>query len=202
MRITKRKNVHVPWLELARSPAEYLDASTIPNDYKVFDPSKMTRFTIEQLWTHWTRRARTDEPILVFTKGRSQDMGVSPGYTDPHQRHPINAINALKAGRDYVEIGDDDAGYEEPDGHARKRSNVADKGEEVSGPENRPPPSKRPRLSGQATVLDDDSPAANSSNRPVYLSSLSSEPPFRTLVDAVLALPALVSFVIFISVIV
>lgn len=192
MRVTKRKSVHVPWLELARSPTEYLDASTIPDDFKLLDPSKMTKDAIHRLWWHWSRRAANDQPILVFTNGRSQDMGVSPAYTEPQRRR----INAMKPGIDYIPIGEDD-GDEEPDSHARKRSNVADEGEGSSRSQIRPPPSKRPRLSGQATV-DKDSPAANSSNRPAFLSSLSREPSFGTLISTVLALPASVSFVIFI----
>lgn len=192
MRVTRRKSVRVPWLELARSPAEYLDASTIPNDFKLLDPSKMTKYAIDQLWWHWTRRAEVDQPILVFAKGRKQDMGTPPANTDPRPY----TINALEPGVDYIPI-DEDPSDEAPDSHARKRSNVANEGEGSSGSQIRPPPSKRPRLSGQAAI-DKDSPAANSSNRPAFLSGLSLEPSFRTLIDTVLALPASVSFVVFI----
>ncbi len=83
------------------------------------------------------------------------------------------------------------------DSHARKHSNVADKGEESLGSQIRPPLSKHPCLSGQATV-NKGSSSSNSSNRPAFLSSLSLKLSFRTLIGTVLALPASVSFVIFI----
>ena len=49
MRINKHKKVHVPWLEQARDPIWYLDADTIPKDFKVLDPSKLTKAMIYSL---------------------------------------------------------------------------------------------------------------------------------------------------------
>jgi hypothetical protein len=49
VRITKRKKVHVPWLELAKTPA-YLDLDTIPEGFKVLDPSKLTKNMVSDLW--------------------------------------------------------------------------------------------------------------------------------------------------------
>ena len=66
MRFTKQDKVHVPWLELARTPTKYLNMNTIHKGFKVLDPSKLTKMMISQLWDHWSERAKAKLPILIF----------------------------------------------------------------------------------------------------------------------------------------
>lgn len=193
MRITgKRDKVHVPWLELARTPTKYLDADTIPQGFEVLDPSKLTKLMISRLWSHWCTRAKAKLPILVFIKARRQDLGLSAGLEVPRT-----------AGKrmQYVEVGSDDQPTgDELDGCAGKGKDGVDEGEGISGSPVGPPPSKRPRLSGQPAVPEDQSPAANESDRPKFLYSLSLDPSYKTLLDGMLALPIFVSpFFVFIS---
>jgi hypothetical protein len=67
VRITKHTKVHVPWLELARMP-DCLDVDTIPEGFKVLDPSKLTKKMVSDLWSHWSERAEAELPILIFIK--------------------------------------------------------------------------------------------------------------------------------------
>lgn len=178
MRITGRKKVHVPWLELARNPTEYLDVDTIPNGFKVLDPSKLTVAMIDRLWFHWSSRAAAKLPILIFTSARWQDKATT-----------VRNQAFLKSIRNVPVASDDQVG---DNGHAAKRKDGADKGEETSRSV-RPPPSKRPRLFAQPVVPDEQSPGANNSDRQKFLVSLSSDASYKVLLDAVLALPAFVS---------
>jgi hypothetical protein len=163
VRITKRDKVHVPWLELGRMPMKYLDVNTIPKDFKMLDPSKLTKTMIGQLWDHWSERAKAKLPILIFIKAQEQDLGIRARYEEPSagQKRIANA---------YVEVGSDD-----------QASDVG------------PPPSKRPRLFKQPAVPEEQSPAANNSDRLKFLHSLSSEPSYKILLNGVLALPVSVS---------
>jgi len=52
VRITQCDKVHVLWLELARMLEKYLDANTIPEGFKILDPSKLTKNRILELWSH------------------------------------------------------------------------------------------------------------------------------------------------------
>jgi hypothetical protein len=188
VRITKRDSVHVPWLEVARSPTAYLDVDTIPDGFKVLDPSKLTKAMIFELWCHWSARAMAKLPILIFIKARHQDLGLSAQW-DLKRPQAAPKRKAIP----YVDVGSDDqASNDELDGHGNGKD-VADKGEGTSGSSIRQPPSKRPRHSGHTAVPDKQSPAANSSDRPKFLSSLSPDPSYKALVDGILALPVFVS---------
>lgn len=183
MRITKRDKVHVPWLELGRSPTEYLDADTIPEGFEVLDPSKMTKSMVFRLWSHWSMRAKAKLPILIFLKAPSQDLGLSI-------RENMKKAWLKRKRIAYVAIGSDDqASDEELDGYASKGGDEANKGEGTS----RPPLSKRPHLSGQPTIPGKQSPAANNGDRLKFLRSLSADPAYKMLLDAILALPISVS---------
>ena len=181
MRITKREKAHVPWLELARTPTKYLDVNTIPEGFKVLDPSKLTKNRVFDLWCHWSDRAKANLPILVFIKAREQDLGVRARYNleKPSVSKKRMAVNVAS---------DDETGNDKLDG-------PADKGEGTSGSPHRQPPSKRPRLSLSPwpVVSEEQSPAANNSNRQKFLYGLCNHPSYKTLIDGVLALPVSVS---------
>jgi hypothetical protein len=180
VRITKRERAHVPWLELARTPEKYLDVDTIPEGFKVLDPSKLTKDRIFDLWCHWSGRARAKLPILIFIEAREQDLGI-------HARYELEKPSVVKKRVAYVDVGSDDqTGDDELNG-------PADKGEGTSGSLHKQPPSKHPRLSQQPAVPDKRSPAANNSDRRKYLYSLCIHPSYKTLVDGMLALPLSVS---------
>lgn len=191
MRITKRDNVRVPWLELARAPTTYLDSDTIPEGFKILDPSKLTKDMIFELWSHWNRRAMAKLPILVFIKSRDPELPAfsnQSGTEEPRKRITKKRIA-------YVDLSDDQTSDNEPDGHTG-----TDKGEGTSGSAIRPPPSKRLRLSQQPepALPEEQSPAANNGDRLKFLSSLSVESSYKTLLDGVSALPALVCLFFFI----
>lgn len=179
MRLTKRDKVHVPWLELARVPTKYLDANTIPEGFEVLDPSRLTKIMIGQLWSHWQTREKAKQPTLIFTGARAQDLGLRAGWEKPRVEKRVA----------YVDVGSDDqSSGDELDG--------ADKGEGTSWSSVRPPPSKRLCLSREKAVqpvLEEESPAANNSDRSKFLHSLSLDPSYKTLLNGVLALPVLVS---------
>ena len=100
--------MHVPWLELARSPKRYLDVNTIPKGFKVLDPSKMTVSMIYQLWSHWSHRAKRELPILIFKRGRRQDLG-----TDTW-KEPSRVVQKRKVD-DYVDVDLDDVDVDSDD---------------------------------------------------------------------------------------
>jgi len=180
VRVTKRDNVHVPWLELARTPTKYLDINTLPEGFEVLDPSKMTKRMISQLWFHWTKWADAEQPILIFLEGRDQDLGSSARWTR----------NRPSANRKRLAYVDDEASDDELDGHAGKSQDGANKGEGTPESLDRLPLSKRPRLS---PVPDEQSPATNNKDRKKFLCSLSLDPSYITLLDRVSALPVSVS---------
>ena len=186
VRITKWDRAHVPWLELARMPAEYLDIDTIPEGFKILDPSKLTKNRISELWCHWSKRAKAKQPILRFIKARDQDLGM-------RARYEMDKPQVVQKRVAYVDLSDDETSDDELDGHAGKRKNGSDKGKGTSGSSIRPPPSKRPRLSRQLAVAEEQSPAANNSNRSKFLYSLSSDALYKTLLSRVSALPVFVS---------
>lgn len=197
MRVTLRKKVHVPWLQLGREPELYLDLETLPEGFNVIDPSKLTKHALGQLWDHWSERARARQPILRFTLARTQDVAL-PGsrFVRQPKRNRI------------LESTDDES---DPDGQAKadkdrlvgpsvglpqsKRSRLwHDSDDQATDDEpERPPPSKRPRLSKHTAAPDEQSPAANNNSRTEFLRSLSKETLFVALLDGVLALPAVVS---------
>lgn len=168
MRITKREKVHVPWLELARAPSDYLDPGALPEGFNVLDPSKLTKDMVRTLWCHWSGRARANLPVLVFIKARKQDLSISARY-NTEKTKPVLGKRAVA----YVEPGSDDE---------------ADDSESE-----RPPPSKHPRLSKEATIPDNLSPAANNGGRAEFLRRLVKDPVLWILLRGVEALPGVVS---------
>jgi hypothetical protein len=182
VRVTKRDNVHVPWLELARTPSKYLDITTLPEGFQVLDPSKMTKRMISQLWFHWSKRADAEQPILIFLEGRDQDLGSSARWTR-------NRPSANRKRLAYVVVDSDD----ELDGPSGKSQDGAHTGEGSPESLDRLPLSKRPRLSEAPAIPDEQSPATNNDDRKKFLSSLSQDPFYKTLLDGVLALPISVS---------
>jgi hypothetical protein len=168
VRVAKRGRVHVPWLELARKPEKYLDADTIPEGFKVLDPSKLTKVMVSDLWSHWSGRAKAKLPILIFITAREQDLGT-------RARYPMQTPLVRKAHVAYLDIGSDDSASD--DG--------ADKGEGAPGSPIRSPP----------PIPEEESPAANDSNRSQFLYSLSLQvdPAYKALLNGMLTLPVFVS---------
>jgi hypothetical protein len=115
-----------------------LDADTIPEGFKVLDPSKLTKVMVSDLWSHWSGQAKAKLPILIFITAREQDLGT-------RARYPMQMPLVRKAHLAYLDIGSDDSASD--DG--------ADKGEGASGSPIRSPP----------PVPEEESPAANDSNR-------------------------------------
>ena len=187
MRITKRDKVHVPWLELARTPTKYLDVNTIPEGFKVLDPSKLTKDRIFDLWCHWSGRARKNLPILIFIKAREQDLGI-------RARYETEKTSVAKKKMAYVNVGSDDQTSND------KLDGLANNGEGTSGSPDKQPLSEQLGLPQQPAIPDEQSPAANNSDRPKFLYSLCIHPSYKILVDGVLALPVAVSLFYFIYV--
>lgn len=180
------EKAHVPWQELTRAPEKYLDTDTIPEGFQILDPSKLTKNRIDELWCHWSARAKAKQPILVFKKARDQDLG-------SRARWELVVPRAVRTKPAYVDLSDDQTSDDEPDGRAGKRKDGPDTGEATSESSVRPPPSKRPRLSGRLAVPEEQSPAANNSNRSKFLYSLSCDTVYKTLLNNVSALPVFVS---------
>jgi hypothetical protein len=185
VRITERKKVHVPWLELGRAPSNYLDVETIPEGFKVLDPSKLAKSMISRLWSHWSTRAKAKLPILIFIKAREQDMGLYAGLEKPL---------VDKKRKAYMDVDSDNQGCNDELDVGKGKDRAEEGGSEASS---RQPSSKRTRLSEQTIVPEEESPAANSGNRTEFLYSLSSDSSYKLLVDIVLALPVSVSSVSF-----
>jgi hypothetical protein len=73
VRVTRSRSARVPWLALGKPKADLLDAETIPEDFKVLDPSKLTKNNVTKLLSHWRERETSDQPILIFNKAQEQD---------------------------------------------------------------------------------------------------------------------------------
>jgi hypothetical protein len=191
-RITKRDKGSVPWLELARKPTKYLDVNTIPEGFKVLDPSKLTKDMVFNLWCHWTARARAKQPILIFNAARKEDLGFRTQRPDLETSVAVGKRKAIA----YVDLSSDDqaSDNELEDRHTGKGKDWAGKGKGNPGSPATQPPFKRPRLFKRAAIPEEQSPTSNKDNKPNYLRSLSSEDCYRTLLDGVLALPLMVSF--------
>jgi hypothetical protein len=156
---------------------KYLECDTIPEGFKVLDPSKMTKAMISKLWRHWTARTVAEKPILIFIDAQKQDFDQFalregrvpvPAQKGPERVYP-ESVNLLSD--DQVSGPDDDAGI--------SKSPVG------------LPPSKRPRH--LLAIPHKESPSANNSDRPKFLRSLCNDKAYLKLVARVLALPASVS---------
>jgi hypothetical protein len=162
-----------------------LDVDTIPEGFKVLDPSKLTKKMVSDLWSHWSERAEAELPIFIFIKAREQDLGRKArgrqGVTEP------GTVAGRSDGDRWVTVWSDEEQSSDGD------LDEAYMGEGTSGPFVRPPPSKCPRISGQLALSDGESPAAHNSNRLKFLCSLSLEASYKTLLDGVSALPVSVS---------
>jgi len=167
-------------------PTKYLDADTIPKGFEMLDPSKLTKVMISCLWSHWAAQAKVKVPILIFITAQRQDLELSAGLEVPQ---------VVKKRKPYVEVeSGDDQGDDDLDGCAGKGKDGVDKSKGISASPVRPPPSKRPRLSGQQpAVPEDQSSAVNNSDRPKFLYSLSLNPSYKTLLNGMLALLIFVS---------
>jgi hypothetical protein len=140
VKITKRKDTRVPWLELGKSPADYLDVDTIPEGFKVLDPSKMTKNMITQLWDHWTTRAEAKKPILRFLKAQDSDLGLSALARAVERAKKQGKTRLFKRAAYIDDIGSDDQSSDSDGDDGANSSNG------MSRAPARPPPSKRPRL--------------------------------------------------------
>ena len=193
MRFTKQDKVHVPWLELAKTPTKYLNMDTIPEGFKVLDPSKLTKAMVGRLWDHWSERAKAKLPILIFINARDQDFGLSRSLARRARHRPLITRTRIQSSSSE---SDDQAGGDKPlDDHAEKSkgADAADKGEGTSESPVRPPPPNNPHLSEPTGVPDKGSPAANTSDRANFLHSLSGDTSYKSLLDGVLTMPDLVS---------
>lgn len=198
--------MHAPWLELTRPDNHYLHPDSIPEGFNISDPSKLTKPIIDKLWAHWRTRERKNLPIVEFVSARPKDL-------DPWKFGLVSNEPHVAKRKPYVEVDDDTDHEPQPEllmdkGKARfdsggigddlslfagKGKAVDDQGEGTSSSASLPKPlSKRPRLSGQPDVPEEGSPAANESDRPKFLSSLSLDPSYKALIDAFMALPIFV----------
>ena len=177
MKVTKRKRSHTPWLELSHAAADYLDPATIPEGFNICDPSKLTKAQIDGLWAHWRAQAEKKLPIFRFIKAKRNDIGLV-GSSETVQRPPKQ--------KPYVEVSDDDEDEQDALEDVRQE-------EGTLSSTSKPPPSKRSRLSGQYEEAEDQSPAANGSDRIKFLYSLSKDSSYTAVVDALMALPIFVS---------
>jgi hypothetical protein len=210
VRVARGKaDVRVPWLDIGREQDLYLDADTLPDKFQVVDPSKMVKAEIGRLWKHWSNRARANLPILVFTSAREQDIGLSgpaefakriPDWLRPKWRkrlasddEPDDETNADK------DKGVSGPSVRPPSPKRRRLSKPtsvnfwSDDEAADNEPETLPNRSPLSKVSKQAVVDDEQSPAANKSNRMEFLRKLSGETSYITLLDGALALPAVVS---------
>jgi hypothetical protein len=144
---------------------------TIPEDFKVLDPSKLTKNNVTKLLSHWRERETSDQPILIFNKAQEQDK--SGGFF--RGREP--SLMTKKRAADT---------YDEFDGGDSDDESGSDKDEGPSG-------SKRPRLSEQPGVPEEDSPAANIENKSAFLLNLTEEASYNSFMFRSLELPQPVS---------
>jgi hypothetical protein len=179
VRIAKRSKVRVPWLELARVPTKYLDVGTLPEDFKVLDPSKLTNDMVNALLNYWAARARAKLPILMFIAARYQDQGCAQ-----HLDLETSRVAGKRKADEYADLSSDNQASDDEleEGHRGNPGSSA-----------RQTPPKRRRLFKQPAILVKQSPASNNGDRPKYLYSLSSDRSYKTLLDGVLALPVSVS---------
>lgn len=171
-------------MELAKAPTKYLDADTIPEGFKVLDPSKLTKSMVSDLWSHWFERAKAKLPILVFIEAREQDMGRKARCTVDIPMDISRPLAGRKRTPYNYNWSDDEASDGEMGSLAK---DGADKGKGTSRSPARPAPSKRPRIS------DEGSPAGNCDDRQNFLYGLSTEPSYKALLNSVLLLAACVS---------
>ncbi|KAF8141806.1 hypothetical protein EV363DRAFT_1443743 [Boletus edulis] len=212
-RIAKRQKVHAPWLELSHAATQYLDSDTIPQGFKISDPSKFTKAQLDRLWSHWKARASADMPILWFIKAKQNDLGWSTQIAEEHSRV------ASKKGKEstYVNVDDDDEVQGEGEGEKDENKEKGTTSSATQAPTSNSPPlqdqsvalenqdptqekdissftmvaprSKRPHLSDSSAALEDQSPAAYGKDRIKFLSSLSTDSSYLALVNALMTLP-------------
>ena len=218
MRAAGRKKVRVPWLKVAREPNSYLDAEMLPEEFNVLDPSKLTKAMVGRLWDHWSERAEADLPILVFTLAQKQDRrpyGSSFDGQFPKRNRMNWRKRAPSSSEDEESDGEADADKDKgvsgppvrPPSPKRRRLSkqtldiLWPHGEDVDSEPETPLPNRPPlfKVSKQTVVADEQSPAANNSNRMEFLRKLSGETSYVTLLDGALALPAVVSLFFCIS---
>ena len=177
VRFTNNKNVRVPWLELAKTPTKFLDADTIPDGFNLSDPSKLTNAKVNNLWNHWSERARNGKPILIFIYARKQDTRRN-ARREQDERTKVNGKRTT-----YVEP-ESDGGDDNHEG--------------ISGSPNGPPPPKRLRFTDWPSVPEKLSPAtADLSDQRKFLSSLSEAREYTFFLSRVYSLPDLVSYYLF-----
>ena len=134
---------------------------------------------VSDLWSHWSAREKAKKPILMFINARPQDEKKS---VRRQRDEPARA--AEKSRVTWVDIESDDG--------SDNNMKLVDQ-EGILGSPDGPPPSKRVRLSERPDVPDEESPAANDADRPMFLSSLNSDTVYKTLISRVLKLPDSVS---------
>jgi len=185
-KFTNNKQARVPWIDLSKAPTEFLDAETIPEDFKILDPSKITKTKVSTLMHHWHARQRCNLPILTFTKAQENDMReLSRSNQRPPMAEKRKAIP-------YVNLSEPSC-----DGESDNKA----RGKEDSESADEPPPSKRSRLSLHPTTVfpsfpsahHEQSPAANAHEKTRFLLRLSKEMSYNSLMFRALELPAPVS---------
>jgi hypothetical protein len=149
----------------------------------------LTKAMVTQLWDHWSERAKANKPILVFTSAKEQDFSSQLGSLIGRAKPQLVRKRTLP----HLDVSDDEPSGDKPSGHTGKGKDRAEEGEGTSGSHLEPPQSKRRRLSEQPTVPEENSPAANNSNRAEFLNSLSSDSFYKNLLNDVSAWPAVVS---------
>jgi hypothetical protein len=172
VKITGKERVSVPWLLLAKSTTEYLDADCIPESFRVTDPSKLTKAGIFNLWAHWRERERKGLPILRFVKAKRDDMALTVA---------TSSVQSRPKKRPYVIVNSEDE--EDSDKSDNEPPTVASR-----------PPSKKARVleSEELEGPQAGSPAAQEA-RTEFLQSLSTDPVYHQLCDKLSSLPLFVS---------
>lgn len=155
----------MPWLLLAKSQEEYLDADCLPDGLVVADPSKFPRKEVDKLWDHWSARSRKGLPILRFLKAKVDDLPFGLPREEPRP---------LRKKRQYVEVSDEHSDEDEVEPAEKGKGKVTQLVASSSKRQLSPPPSKRPRLSGDVVgVPEANSPAASADQREDFLHGLS-----------------------------
>ena len=110
----------------------------------MLDLSKLTKDMMCILWCHWSGQARANLPVLVFIKAKKQNLSISVRY-NTEKTKPV--------------LGKKTVAYVEPRSDDKANDSESE----------RPPPSKHPHLSKEATISDNLSPAANCYTQTLYI---------------------------------
>jgi hypothetical protein len=132
--ISGKKNLKVPWTELALNPSAWIEPECYPSEFIWGDPSKITLDPSLELLDHWTKRRVDGLPPLIWNL--ACELLVN---TDHHVEHVRN-LPRTRAGRSRLSERNVDDDDEEEDFTAEMRK-LIDAFPESSSPSPSPSPS-------------------------------------------------------------